>query len=162
MTVLSINGVSVEPTTDLTTLTNGELSMLLGENGTPKYSAGQLKNKTKASLADEARDVVNAAAKTAKPKRDRRTKNEVAQDRHKPAKNLKSAQSKWCNLLKALVAGKKTEEQVEEIIAADPIVSELRDKNPNAIDNALKGIRPGQAKNVKIVEVELDENEAGA
>lgn len=60
----------------------------------------------------------------------------------KVSKNKAVAQSKKTNLLKALVAGRKTEAQVRAVIEADTVLADYWKTVDEDIERALSGLRP--------------------
>lgn len=60
----------------------------------------------------------------------------------KVSKNKAVAQSKKTNLLKALVAGRKTEAQVRTVLAVDTVLADYWKTVDEDIERALAGLRP--------------------
>jgi hypothetical protein len=124
---MKLNGHEVGP--DYGTLSNTALSMLLGQDGMPKYTASQLKGKTKAGLVAEVRAAIELIGE---PK----TKGPSV------SKTKEVAQSKLCRFLKDIAAGKKTIEQFKALIAVDYVLADyVADKWAN-VEAAAEGRRP--------------------
>lgn len=142
MSKVTLNGREIERADDFTTYKNGELNWLLGTNGAPKYSDGAMKNKTKNMLADELRDLV-ASIPEARAKAPRSTG--VGRGHARPpsvSKTKAVAQSKKCNLLKALVLGKTTPEHIQRVLKVDDVLRDYWKTAEQDMLNAQSGVRP--------------------
>jgi hypothetical protein len=141
MSTVTLNGRTIERAADFTTFKNGELNWLLGENGAPKYSDGVMKNRTKNMLADELRAVVNdipeARAKASSAGVGRGNSRQPTVSKTKAV-----AQSKKCNLLKALTAGKTTVEHIGAVLAVDHVLRDYWKTAEADMVLAQNGIRP--------------------
>lgn len=145
MSTVTLNGRTIDRAADFTLLKNGELNWLLGVDGAPKYSDGAMKNKTKHALADELRDVVNSIPEA----RVKATNTGVGRGNSRQptvSKTKAVAQSKKCNLLKALVAGKTTAEHIGEVLAIDTVLADYWKTWETDVKAAQNGIRPKSAR----------------
>lgn len=141
MSTVTLNGRIIDRATDFTLLKNGELNWLLGTDGRPKYSDGQMKNLPKYKLADELRDLVASIPET----RAKATREGVGRGNSRQpsvSKTKAVAQSKKCNILKALAAGKTTPERIREILDVDHVLRDYWKTAEADIVLAQSGIRP--------------------
>jgi hypothetical protein len=142
MSNVTINGITIDRAADFTAMKNGELNQLLGEDGAPKYSAGAMKNKTKSALADELRDLVNSIPEAKQPKAKATGAGRGNARQPSVSKTKAVAQSKKCNLLKALVAGKTTVEHIHEVLAVDTVLADYWRTVDTDLEKAGEGVRP--------------------
>jgi hypothetical protein len=149
---VKLNGIEIARDADLTSkaFNNRELNLMLGG----KYSEGQMSKKTRAALADEVRDLINEIpepkAKTV------RAKGEGKGARTTVSLNKACAASKKTNTIKALINGKKTEDQAREIYAKDHVLAEYWKTFEQDLINAARGIRPSAVRRTTI-EVALED-----
>lgn len=136
------------------TMKNGELNNVIG-NGEPKYSANQMKGKTKAQLQDEAMTLYHDWL-AANPKRKAKAAGAATGEGkgavQKISKNKDCAASKKCNLIKAIIAGKKTVEQATEAWTFDTVLQLYWPQEQFVADiaKAQNGERPKQPKMVQL------------
>lgn len=100
---MKLNGREFDPST-LDSMKNGELNWLLGV----KYTVSQMSSLTKTQLIDEVRTLINAQPTRGWSPTVSKTK--------------AVAQSKKCNLLKALRNGKTTVEHIRLVLSVDTVL----------------------------------------
>ena len=137
---------------------NGELNNVIG-NGEPKYSASAMKSKTKASLQDEALTAYHDWL-TDNPVKKARAAGAATGAKgavQKVSKNKDCAASKKCNLIKAIIAGKKTAEQATEAWAFDGVLQAYWPQEQFVADIAAaqKGERPKAGKQMVQLTIDL-------
>lgn len=121
MSMVTLNGREIDRNADFGELKNGELNWLLGENNSPRYSDGEMKRKM---LADELRTLV-ASIPEQRAKQPRAAGVGRGNARKPSVSKTKAvAQSKKCNLLKALTNGKTTPERIREVLAVDTVLAD--------------------------------------
>lgn len=148
-----MNWKNLTPTTDLMTMTNSQLNVLLGTvEGEPKYGSGKMKSITKSELVKELSLLVAQMEAERPPVVDKKPRGTGI------SKNKACAASKQTNLLKAIVNGTMTVEEANARWDADPVMQEYcpSDKWATLIDGAIHGKRPGAARVFTTLTIEID------
>lgn len=136
-----IKDETITAKTDLANMSKKDLNFLLGENDVIKYTPAELKGKTQTALADELHTLLVSTAPKGKSKLATEKKERVFTP--KDSKNVACAASAKTNLIKALIAGKKTIDQARAIIAGNPTLAAYWGETVEQdLTNALSGIRP--------------------
>lgn len=133
---------------------NSDLNLALGTGGEPKYTANQMKAKKRVQLEDELRGLMLEL----QPKKGKKTKAADSAPRGAKlgiSKNPACAASKKCNAIKALIANKKTVDDLQAMYDADPVLQAYwkPEQFQTDIVNATQGKRP---KTAKLVQLTMD------
>lgn len=143
------NDTTVTIKTDLSSFTKKDLNFLLGEDGNRRYNETEIKNVTQKAMADD----LHNQLLDAQPKRSKKMSDGTVVAAVKPAfiprdsKNVACAASKKTNLIKAVVAGKKTVDLAIQIVAGDPTLTAYWGETVLAdLNNALLNIRPAAVR----------------
>lgn len=144
MTTPTMNGIKLRDDEYLKDQTNNTLSMMLGANGMPKYSAAEIKNKnlTKPKLLAELLPIYNAL-QAELPAKEKKVGAKRGRKRG-ASTNKKSAQVKKCNMIASLAQGKLSVNEAKEWLAQDYLLASIT--TLEEIEKAANGIRPGRGR----------------
>lgn len=143
-----LQDTTVTVKSDLSNFSKKDLNFLLGQNGEKRYTPAELKSVTQSQMAD---DLHNQLLEL-QPKRGAKKMSDgtvavkpafIARD----SKNVACAASKKTNLIKAIVAGKKSVELALQIVAGDPTLQAYWGETVAAdLQNATLNIRPAAVR----------------